>query len=86
MNKKERQEYYFNRLKDYVAKKRGKCLSDEYINKKTKMDFQCENGHIWKATPHTIIKCNCWCLVCAKEEKKRGTFSNFKKYVESKRG
>ncbi len=45
-----------------VAKKNeGKCLSNIYINTKTKMTWQCKNGHIWQAIFGPINK-GTWCF------------------------
>ena len=46
----------------------GKCLSTEYKNTSTKMRWQCEKGHEWKASYHTI-KAGHWCPYCAGKAK-----------------
>lgn len=44
-----------------IAKSRnGKCLSDVYINSKTKLEWQCSNGHTWLAIPSSV-KRGTWC-------------------------
>lgn len=49
-----------------IAKSRnGKCLSDEYINTQSKLTWQCEYGHIWKAKPNGIKHNKRWCPYCA---------------------
>ncbi|MCX6320455.1 MAG: hypothetical protein NTX93_01435 [Bacteroidia bacterium] len=45
--------------------KGGKCLSNEYLNSKTKLQWQCNKGHNWWATPHGIKQNNTWCPICA---------------------
>lgn len=48
-----------------IAKKRGgKCLSNEYINCKAHLEWQCENEHIWEAIPDSIINNKTWCPHC----------------------
>ncbi|PKP58872.1 MAG: hypothetical protein CVT88_06565 [Candidatus Altiarchaeales archaeon HGW-Altiarchaeales-1] len=42
----------------------GKCLSTEYINTRTKLKWQCKEGHTWKATPDNIKRSR-WCPYCA---------------------
>ncbi len=32
----------------------GKCLSDTYVNNRTKLTWQCKKGHTWEATPSHI--------------------------------
>ena len=57
-------------------KEGGKCLSKEYVNTKTKMNWECKEGHIWK-TAFGSMKCqNSWCLECGKissANKRRGS-------------
>lgn len=48
----------------------GKCLSTEYINKRTKLRWECSQGHIWEAYP-TPIKRGGWCPLCARKSSKR---------------
>jgi len=50
-----------------IAKKRGgKCLSNEYVNTHTKLEWECAKGHNWMTEPRRI-KSNRWCPDCAKE-------------------
>ena len=86
MNNKEKQEYCFNRLKGYVVKKGGKCLSEEYINNHTKLKFQCGEGHIWESSTSNIILNGCWCSKCKREEKQEYYFNRLKKVVAEKGG
>jgi hypothetical protein len=46
----------------------GKCLSIEYINTETKLEWECNKGHKWFATPH-MIKMGGWCPECYNEIK-----------------
>jgi hypothetical protein len=53
-----------------IAKKRsGLCLSEEYINSKTKLKWQCAKGHVWENTPGHI-KNGQWCDKCARAKRK----------------
>lgn len=48
-----------------VAEDRGgKCLSDEYINSKTKMLWQCSAGHQWYNSFGHVKNRNQWCPYC----------------------
>jgi len=42
----------------------GKCLSKKYINCRTRMEWRCKSGHIWKAK-YNSIRNGQWCPVCA---------------------
>ena len=53
------------RLQDFAAAKRGRCLSDKYVNNRVKLRWQCAHGHTWHATPHSLLHNNSWCPVCA---------------------
>jgi len=78
-----------------AAKKGGKCLSKKYVNSKTRLKWQCEQRHIWQATPDSI-KNGSWCQswrahkalrtmveICAKATK-RGVKCLSNKYINSK--
>ena len=41
----------------------GKCLSEKYKNRSTKLKFECEKGHQWK-TSAGIVKGGSWCPQC----------------------
>ena len=43
----------------------GMCLSDTYVNSKTKLLWECVEEHRWKALP-TNVNRGTWCPVCAK--------------------
>jgi len=52
-------------MKEFAESRGGKCLSKKYINGKTKLRWQCDNGHIWEAVPNSVINGNSWCSECA---------------------
>lgn len=43
--------------------KNGKCLSINYINSNSKLEWQCSLDHIWKASYNQIQSGN-WCPIC----------------------
>ena len=48
-----------------IAKDRGgKCLSTNYINSKTHLEWECSRGHQWFAAPQKI-KSGTWCPYCS---------------------
>ncbi len=52
-----------------IAKTRGgKCLSDHYIDRETKLLWECANGHQWKAAL-VSVKVGKWCPICATERR-----------------
>ncbi|MHA1784097.1 MAG: zinc-ribbon domain-containing protein [Candidatus Helarchaeota archaeon] len=52
-------------MHDLAARRGGKCLSTEYINSTCKLTWQCERGHVWKASS-SKIKGGSWCPTCAR--------------------
>ncbi len=55
-------------MNELAKKHNGKCLSEKYFNNKTKLNWQCENGHIWETVPK-VIKRGCWCPICVGKKK-----------------
>jgi hypothetical protein len=52
-------------MKQVASRRGGRCLSNEYINSKAKLLWQCAEGHQWKASPNHV-KRGSWCPECAK--------------------
>ena len=42
---------------------KGRCLSSKYVNVKTKLSWECNQGHRFEATPESIRKGG-WCKKC----------------------
>ena len=51
-----------------VLHKGSKLISTEYVNSRTKLRIQCENGHIFD-TPWCNINGGSWCIKCSGKEK-----------------
>ena len=47
----------------------GRCLSTKYINALTQYEWECEEGHRWKATA-TDIQSGSWCPKCKHKQSK----------------
>jgi hypothetical protein len=52
-------------MQKVASKNNGICVSKKYINIHTHLDWQCDVGHVWAATPHNI-KAGRWCPKCHK--------------------
>lgn len=46
----------------------GKCLSTKYLNATKKLDWECNRGHVWEATPSNV-KNGSWCRICSNNQK-----------------
>jgi len=75
-------------MQEIAAKHGGKCLSDEYINGITKLEWQCSEGHVWKATQVSVENNNNWCPTCGRISTSRKLFDNIETYkkIASERG
>ncbi len=58
----------WNEIETLAKRKKGKCLSEEYQNTKTKMLWQCEFGHQWRMDLEHI-KRGQWCPECRKQKR-----------------
>jgi hypothetical protein len=68
---------------EFAKSKGGLCLSTEYKDNKTKMEWQCANTHIWHAVFNNI-KRGKWCPICAGNAKL--SLEECQEYAESKGG
>jgi len=52
-----------------IAKNRkGKCISTEYKSTHSKLTWECEFGHQWKAVPSAVRR-GSWCPICSGNQK-----------------
>ncbi len=57
-------------MQKMAATKGGKCLSQEYKDTLSKLEWECNNGHAWKAIPISI-KRGSWCPECSSGKSER---------------
>jgi len=53
-------------MQDIAESRDGKCLSEKYVNMRTKLTWECNKCHRWDTTPHSIKTLKTWCPYCAK--------------------
>ena len=70
-------------MRELAKSRGGKCLSTEYINANTKLEWMCKEGHRWKAIPDTV-KQGSWCPYCARNIK--GTIQEMQELARSRDG
>lgn len=51
-------------MQQLAASRNGKCLSEKYVNKSTKLLWQCSEGHTWQTSPGSVLNSNSWCPKC----------------------
>ncbi|WP_081061909.1 hypothetical protein [Burkholderia territorii] len=53
-----------------IARDRGgRCLSPAYLGVKIHLTWECHRGHVWEASPDSILNNESWCPNCAILEK-----------------
>lgn len=48
-----------------AAERGGRVISTKYVNASTKLQWECEEGHRWWATPSHVRNDHSWCPQCA---------------------
>jgi hypothetical protein len=56
-------------MQELAIRRGGRCLSRQYTNNKTKLQWECDKGHVWEAMPY-LIKSGYWCTVCVLKNRK----------------
>jgi len=67
---------------ELAAERGGLCLSEEYVNNRTKMRWECADGHQWSARFHDIKNGATWCPHCASSKSERVCREIFEKIFE----
>ena len=71
------------RARHLAAQIGGQCLSEVYVNARSKLLWECAKGHRWKATPNNVQR-GSWCVVCA--GKTRLTIREMHRLAEARGG
>jgi hypothetical protein len=50
-------------LQAVAAARGGRCVSTEYVDARTRLEWECAEGHRWFALPSSV-KSRTWCPVC----------------------
>jgi len=75
-------------LQALATSRRGQILSTYYINNQTKLEWRCQEGHQWAATPSSI-KRGTWCPICGDKQaaiKRAHTIEKMRALAEAKGG
>ena len=78
-------------LREFAKEKGGKCISDKYINCKTKMVWECAEGHQFPAIWNHVKNSNSWCSQCNShtyltDKQRDKKFEHLKGIVEGRGG
>jgi len=70
-------------MQELATQKKGRCISKEYVDSKTKLTWECREGHRWEASP-SDIRTGTWCPKCA--GKSRRTIEEMRELAASRGG
>ena len=62
----------FDRVKEIAKRHGGRCLSTEYQNSRSHLEWECEKGHRWKGPAQTVLYQDSWCNICALQQRPKG--------------
>ena len=68
--------YTLDFARNLAAQKGGKCLSDLCLGIKTRVLWQCSQGHEWKTSLDNVVHNKTWCRVCANKTNGKAQRSN----------
>jgi len=74
-------EEYLERVRKVVEQRGGTLLSTEYVNSRSKLNIQCDEGHLFSSRPHDISK-KSWCPNCKREKHLRLMQANLRTVQE----
>lgn len=78
--------HYLEEIKAIAQARGGECLSDVYVNNKTKLRFRCAHGHEWETSPQIIRNSKgSWCPEC-RYDKRRGTLEELQSLAAERGG
>lgn len=73
-------------MRKFAEKHEGKCLSQNYVNNDTILEWKCKNNHTFKDSRSVITCRKNFCKQCAEEDRNKKNFNNVKKIAEKKGG
>lgn len=72
-------------MQEIARLKGGKCLSKEYVNQNSPLQWMCKKGHTWDAD-YDLIRQGGWCMQCAKNTGKGQWLVFYQQLAQSKGG
>jgi argininosuccinate lyase len=63
----------------------GKCLSKQYIDEHTLLEWMCEKGHTWDSA-YKIVNQGGWCVQCLQKKKTKEDYLEDMKQVAIDKG
>ena len=73
-------------MRELAKDRGGKCLSDNYVNNKTPLKWECELGHQWETKPNNVMR-GTWCPKCAGTGRSlKYTIKDMQKFAKKREG
>jgi len=79
-----RSNIFLKEFQEIAREHGGECLSTEYNNSITKLNFRCKEGHEFEARAASVKYIETWCPTCAK--KKKLTLEEFQEIAKERGG
>ena len=57
----------FRRCHIYALERNGRCLSENYLNARAPLLWECSEGHRWNSTSDNTVRAGKWCRICAQK-------------------
>ncbi|WP_134170909.1 hypothetical protein [Paraburkholderia caballeronis] len=62
--------FTIEKMQAVAAERGGRCLSVQYVNSITALEWECAHGHRWSAIPGSVVR-GSWCGTCARKKPRR---------------
>ncbi|QAU23561.1 hypothetical protein EO087_05810 [Dyella sp. M7H15-1] len=72
-------------MQQLAARRGGLCLSTHYVDNDTALQWQCKQGHRWRATP-AQIKQGVWCYPCRVDQRQRAMLAQLQDIAAARGG
>jgi hypothetical protein len=60
--------YTIEDIRQLAIERGGRCASSYYVNLRQKIDWECSEGHTWRASTAAVLH-GTWCPVCAQNQR-----------------
>lgn len=73
-------------MQEWAEKRGGKCLSTQYINNTTPLQWECKNGHKFKKNRDYVKQQKNWCYECQQIEPRKHKLKQIQKIAAKRHG
>jgi hypothetical protein len=73
-------------MQRWAEERNGRCLSNEYINNHTNLNWECYRKHRWFANANHIINTKHWCPFCGEKRRRKHTLGEMQQLAQTNNG